>query len=150
MGIGHAGGRSLDQLAAELLAIFRNALDRETLHQVREGALHQMPVLDHVGDAGRRARVVLQHIEIALGIADDVGAGDVDIGAARRIVAHHFRPEVRVSEHEVRGQDAVLQDLALVIDVPEEKIERLDPLLDAAVELAPVAGGDHARDDIEG
>ncbi len=132
LGSRHASGGSLDQFAAELLAIFRNALDRETLHEVGKGALHQMPVLDHVGDAGGRARIVLQHIEIALGIADDVGAGDVDIGAARRIVAHHFRPEVRVSEHEVGRQDAVLQDLALVIDVPEEQIERLDALLDAA------------------
>ena len=37
-----------------------------------------------------------------------------------------------------------------MIDVPEEKIERLDALLEATVELAPVAGGDHARNDIEG
>ena len=37
-----------------------------------------------------------------------------------------------------------------MIDVPEEKIERLDPLLDAAVELSPIRSGDDSRDDVEG
>ncbi len=37
-----------------------------------------------------------------------------------------------------------------MINVPEEKIERFDALLDAAVELLPVRGGDNSRDDVEG
>ena len=37
-----------------------------------------------------------------------------------------------------------------MIDVPKKKIQRLDALLDAAIDRAPIGGCDHARDDIEG
>ena len=36
-----------------------------------------------------------------------------------------------------------------MIDVPKKEIQRLDALLDAAIDRTPIGGCDHARDHIE-
>ena len=105
--IGDARRRNLEELVTELRAVFGNALDCEAMHEIGEGPLHKMPVLDDIRHAGRRPPVVFQHEEIAAGIADDVGSADVDIGAARRVVADHFRPVVRIPQHEIGRHEAV-------------------------------------------
>src|SRR5208337_3033940 len=99
--IGDARRRNLQELVTELCAVFGNALDFEAMHKIGKSPLHQMPTLDDIRYAGRRPPVVFQHKEIAAGIADAVGSANVDIGAARRIVADHFRPVVRISQHEI-------------------------------------------------
>ncbi len=37
-----------------------------------------------------------------------------------------------------------------MIDIPQEQVHRLDALLHAAIDPAPVRGRDHARNDVEG
>ena len=58
----------------------RIALDR--LHgvlreQLRERALEQVAVLEHVGNTARHAAVVFEHEVVARVVADQVGADDV-------------------------------------------------------------------------
>ena len=47
---------------------------------------HDLAVLEHIGDAGGRAHIVLEHEEVALAGADQIDAGDmgVDVVAADR------------------------------------------------------------------
>ena len=85
-----AGRRHLAQLAQQALAVVGDRANFEPLHQIGKGALHQMAVLDDIGNAGRAAAVVLEHQEFAFAIAHDVGAVDVDIGAAREIQSDHL------------------------------------------------------------
>jgi hypothetical protein len=40
--------------------------------------------------------------------------------------------------------------MPLVVHIPDEQVQRLDALLDAGIEQAPVGGGEHARDQVEG
>lgn len=48
-------------------------------------------------------------------------------------------------------RDAALRENALgTVDVVEEGLERADPLLDAALDRAPVSGGDDARHQAKG
>ena len=55
--------------------------------QPGKAAFHDEPVLQHVGHARRAAEVVLQHVDRAVFVADQIGAGDVAPDAARRIQA---------------------------------------------------------------
>ena len=117
--------------------------------QVREDPGHRAAVLHHVRDAGRRAQVVLEHPEIALGVADKVDACDVDAHAVGRDDAHRLAVEVLAGGDEAAGDDAVAQDLLLAVDVVEVMLERLDPLGDAALEPRPLGRGDHPRDEVQ-
>jgi hypothetical protein len=115
----------------------------EACDQVSEGAQHQVAVLDHVGDAGWCARVVLEHQEAAVVVAHDVDAADLDIGAVRQVVADHLAAEVAVAEHEVGRHDAIVENLLVMIDVVEELVDRRDPLHDTGLDGPPVGSGQY-------
>ena len=117
--------------------------------QFRKQPHHDFAVLQHIGDAGRRARIVLEHVE-GVGIdADDVDAGDVHIDIVRYALAVHLRAERRIPEHEVFRNDAGAQDLARAIDILDEQIERVDALGQALLQEPPFGGGHDARDNVE-
>ena len=118
--------------------------------QIREDPCHRAPVLHHVGDTGRRAQVVLEHPEIALGVADQVDACDVDAHPVGRGNTHRLAVKVLAGGDEAAGDDAVAQDLLLAVDVVKVCLERLDPLGDAALESRPLRRGDDSRHEVEG
>ena len=73
------------------------------VEELREHAGHDLPVLQHVGDAGRRAAVVLQYLEGVGPGAHDVDADDVAVDPARGIEADHLRSEGLVLIHQILG-----------------------------------------------
>ncbi len=119
-------------------------------HQIGEGPHHQGAVLDHVGDARRRAGIVLQHAEDAGLVADQIDAGDMGIGAVGDVDALHLGPVIGIAQHQLGRHDAVLQDLLIVIDVVQEQIDRLHPLDHPGLDRLPFVRGDHARDHVKG
>ena len=68
-----------------------DAVDAQALERGREHPLGHQAVLDHVRHAGRRAQVVLEHAQHAVGAADQIDARDVDADAARRLEAAQAR-----------------------------------------------------------
>ncbi len=117
--------------------------------QLREQPHHDLAVLQHVGDAGRRAGVVFQHVE-GVGVdPDDVDAGDVHVDVVRHLLAVHLRTEHRILEHQVFGHDAGLENLAAAVDVAEIGVDRLDALLQPAAQGVPFLRRQDARDDVE-
>ena len=118
--------------------------------QVRKQPHHDFAVFQHVGHAGRRARIVLQHDEIVGVDPDDVDPGDMDIDVVRHVLAVHLGPEHRVLEDQVVGDDVGAQDVAAVIDVAQEHVERADPLLQALFQQGPFLGRHDPRDHVEG
>ena len=85
----------------QLVGIVLDRRDAVAGEQLREQPQHDLAVLQHVGDAGGRAGIVLEHVE-GLGVdADDVDAGDVDVDVVRDLLAVHLRPEHRILEHQV-------------------------------------------------
>ena len=107
----------------------------------------RLAVGDHIGYAGGDAQVVFQHAEAVVG-ADDVGAadGDPDAVGGREIL--HFFAELGALAHHILGDDAVVDDAALAVDVFQEIVERPYPLGKAGVQFAPVGGGNHAGDGV--
>ena len=116
-------------------------LDRphlDPLEQLREQLHHRLAVLQHVGDARRRARIVLQHVELVFADAHDVDADDVGVDAARRPDPDHLGQEGLVLGDQLARHAAGAQDLLAVIDVVEEGVERLHALLDALRSAAAI------------
>ena len=69
-------------------------------------------------------------------------AGDVD--------ALHLRAVLGVAQHLLRGDDARLQDLLVVVDIVNEGVQGAHALLQAALEPDPLFQGYDARHDVEG
>ena len=124
----------------------RDAVQRE---QVGEHVHHRFPVLQHVGDAGRRAGVVLQDVDLVLARADEVDADDVAVDAERRLDADHLGHEGAVLDDQLLGDALGLQDLLAVVDVVHEHVERAHALLDAGAQTPPLGARDDARHDVE-
>ena len=145
------GGRRRDRLQRrqQLVGIIldrRHAVARE---QFREKPQHDLAVFQHVGHARRRARIVLEHVEIVGVDAHDVDAGDMHIDVVRHLLPVHFRAEDRVLENQILGHDAGLEHFAPVIDVLDISVDRLDPLLEPALQSLPFGRGEDARNDVE-
>ena len=125
----------------------RDAVTRE---QFGKQPQHDLAVLQHVGDPGRRARIVLEHVK-GVGIEPhDVDAGDMHIDIVRDFLAVHLRAEHRILKHQIFRDDAGLQDLAAAIDVLDVGVDGFDALFEAALQRLPFLGRDDARDDVEG
>ena len=64
--------------------------------------------------------------------------GDVRVDAAGNVHAVHFGAILGIAEHALRRHDAGLQNRLVVIDVVQERVQRLHALLQAAVEQASI------------
>ncbi len=67
----------------------------------------------------------------------------------RHVDAAHFRPELRIAEHALAGHDARAEDRLLVIDVVQERVERLHALAQPAIEHLPLVRRNDPRHDVE-
>ena len=110
---------------------------------------HGDPVLEHVGDPARRADVVLEHLPRAVGVADEVAARDVAVDAARGPDAVGGAGELRPRDDQRPRHDAVVDDLAPVVDVVDEAVQRADPLREPALYRAPLVDGQDPRHQVE-
>ena len=88
--------------------------------ELRKNLLHHHAVFQHIADAGGRAGVVLQHAELAGGVAHEVGADHVDVLPARRLEADHFLAKTLRLQHEFRWDHALLEDVLVVRDAVQE------------------------------
>jgi len=106
-------------------------------------------VLEHVRDPARRADVVLEHLPAAVAVADEIAAGDVAVDAARRADAVRGAGEARAGDDQLPRDEPVVDDLAPVVDVVDERVERPDALGEAALDRRPLAGRDDPRHEVE-
>ena len=147
-----AGGRirrQRFQRGEQFIGIILDRRDAMPREQIREQPHHDLAVLQHVGDPGRRAGVVFEDIE-GVGVdPDHVDAGDVHVDVVRHLLAVHLRPEHRILEHQILGHDAGFQNFAAAVDVAEVGVDRLDALLEAAAQRVPLLRRQDARDDVE-
>ena len=117
--------------------------------QFRKQPHHDFAVLQHIGDAGRRTRIVFKDIK-RFGIdAHDVDAGDVHVNIVRNLLSAHLGTESRVAEHEIVRHHAGTQDVARAVDIPDEGVECVDALDEAFFHEAPFGAGHDSWNDIE-
>ena len=85
----------------------------------------------------------------ALGILDQVDAGDVDVDAARRGDPLHLRQVARGPLDDLARDDALGEAASLAVDVGQEGFEGLDALLRPGSK-GPILGRDDAGNQVEG
>ena len=141
--------RRRTQAGEQLVGVVVDRRDAVAGEQIRHQPHRHLAVLQHVGDPGRGAGVVLQHVELALADPDDVDAGDQHPEVVRRPAADHFRPVVGIAQDQLVGDDLLLQHRARAVDVLEEQVERGDALDQALFEEAPFGARNDARHDVE-
>ncbi len=112
-------------------------------------ARQRAPGRGRVGEAARRAHVVLEHPEAPVGVAHEVEPGDADPQPARRLHALHRRLEVLGALDHARGHDALRDDAPVAVDVGHERVERAHALREAGLDARPLARGDHARHGVD-
>ena len=117
--------------------------------QFRKQPHHDLAVLQHVGDAGGRARIVLEHVEFIVVDADDVDAGDLHVDVVRHFDSDHLRPECGIAEHEIVGDDAGAQDFARAVDSSMNALSALTRWV-RPFRAAAIRRRHDARDDVEG
>ncbi|CAN5233345.1 hypothetical protein BH20ACT16_BH20ACT16_12440 [soil metagenome] len=117
--------------------------------ELRHEARPRDAVLQHVGDPRRGADVVLEHLPGAVVVAHEVAAGDVAVDAARRADAVRGACEVAARHDEAPRHDPRADDLASVVDVVDEAVQRADALGDAALDLRPLVGRQDPRHEVQ-
>ena len=147
--IGHPLGRHRPQFFQQQVRVMLHRRHLVFGEQLREEAHHHLAVFQHVRHAGRHAQVVLQHVELAFAGPHDVDPGDVRVDAARHIDTLHDRPILRVVQHLLGRDDARLEYFLIVVDIPQEHVECLDPLAQSGLQGFPFGGRNHARNDVE-
>ena len=115
-----------------------------------EGPLHQVAVLQDIGNARRHTKIVFQDVDLAVAVANQIRTGDVAPDAARRIDAAALGAVKRGGIDDLLRDDFVLQDFLVVVNVVDKLVERVDALLEAALDPIPLLGADDARDQVEG
>ena len=141
--------READEVVEQLARVRVDGADAELGEPVGQRAGHDLAVREHVRDAARRAQVVLQHEPAAVVAPDQVAAGDVDVLVVGDVDPDHLAPEVACEHDEPARHHAVPQDLLGVVDVVDERVERPDPLSQAALDDSPLVRGQDAGDRVE-
>ena len=112
-----------------------------------ENARHDQPVLQHVGNAAGSANVIFQDVKLTgLGIADQIDPADMRKDSARNFHTHHFATEMRTGVNQRTRNSAVFQNALLAIDVLQEKIQRQDPLGEAAIDVAAIPNSEGSEE----
>ena len=114
-----------------------------------ERALEDLAVLEHVGDARRAPQVVLEDVELAVGVTHEIGPGDMAPNPPRRVEALALGEVPAGTADDLLGHDAVGHDLLVVVDVVAEGIEGGHPLFQAALDDPPVLRFDDPRQEVE-
>ena len=115
-----------------------------------EDLLHHLAVGQHVGDAAGHAQVVLQHQKPAIVHPHQVGSIHGDIDAARHIHPAHLATVVPAAVDHVHRHHAILNDLAVVVDVAQEEVERNEALAQPLLDDRPLAACNDAGNQVVG
>ena len=143
------GRRHGAQVLEQQVRIVLDRPDRLGGEKLREQAHHHAPVLEHVRHARGHAQVVLEHVVGAFVGAHQVDPGDVGVNAAGHVDALHLAPVLRIGQHAFDRYDPRLEDVLLVVDVVQEEVQRLHPLLEAPLQDAPLARRNDPRHEVE-
>ena len=71
------------------------------------------------------------------------------INAAGNVNVHHFGAKLAVFEHHIGRNLAGLQDVLIVVDVVQERVQRRDALCETFGDFLPLFAGNHMRHDVK-
>src|ERR1022692_979141 len=132
----------------KLLAILLDGPHTAFSKQRRKDLLHHLAAGQHIRDAAGNAQIVLENHKPAIWHADQVGSRHADINVARNSYTLHLAPEVFAGVDDLAGDDPVLHDAAVMINVGEKQVESGNALYETAFDSRPFRTGDDSRQQI--
>ena len=142
--------RDRAQAGQQRVGIILDRRDAVLGEEVGHQPHRHLAVLQHIGDAGGGAGVVLEHVENVGVDAHDVDAGDMDPDVVGRAAADHFGPVIGVAQDQFGRDQPLFEDRARAIDVAQEHVQRIHPLDEAGLQPRPFRARDQAGNDVEG
>jgi hypothetical protein len=91
-----------------------------------------------------------QHVDLTVVVANQIGARDVTPTATGGIQSGALTEKTLARLHHVFGEDAIANDLLVVVHVVDEQIQRGDPLLQSFFDILPFGAFDHSRYQVNG
>ncbi len=119
--LGTAFGRKRAQRGKQQLRIMLDGAHSVAVEELREGALHDAAVGEHVAHAGGDAKVVFEDDEFAGVEAKQIGADDGDVDVAGNLEAAHLAAIVLAAVDQLARDDVVVEDLGFGVDVAQER-----------------------------
>ena len=90
--------------------------------------LHHAAAGQHVGNAARHPEIVFQYHEFSAAQAKQIRARYRDIDVPRHLQAAHFPAKLAAAVHDLARHMAVVENLALVINIVQKQIKGGDSL----------------------
>ena len=115
--LGDALRRQRPQSCQQRLAVMLDRLDAALPEQIRENTFHHLAADQHVADAARNAQIIFQHHKFAGRHADQVGAGDGDVGILADDQPAHLAAKMFAAINQFLRHHAVFEDATFVIQV---------------------------------
>jgi hypothetical protein len=107
------------------------------LEQLGKDSLGDLPVLDHVGDAGWHAQVVLEHVDDAVTVANEITAADVGPDSVRGRDTAAGLQEIAGFQDQPGRNNSLLENLLVIVDIVDEEIECREALLESILDAPP-------------
>ena len=120
------------------------------VEQLREGALHDAAVGEHVAHARWHAEIIFEDDEFAGIEAEEIGTDDGDVDVAWNLEAAHLAAIVLAAVDQFARNNVVVEDFGFGVDIAQEEIESGDALGEPALDAIPLLRGDKAREQIVG
>src|SRR5207253_3013632 len=116
----------------------------ETFEDSWKSALHEVPVLENIGNTRRNPQVVFKNVDLPVTVPHQIRSRDMAPDSQGRIDTPALRTIKCGRSDDLFGNNPVLEDLLLVVDVVDELVEDVNALLQPAFNPVPFLSGHDA------
>ena len=142
-------GRQLGQAVAQGREIGQQRLHTHVGHRVRQGARHDLAILQGVAGAGRALRTVGHGPPAAVGRARQIDRIQMQMHAAQRLDAAAGPQIAMLPENQRRRQQPLGQQRLRTVDVGQNGVEQRGALGHGRAQRLPLLGGDDLGQQIQ-
>ena len=116
----------------------------------RKNALQNLAVRQHVRHAARHTQVIFQHRKATIRQPHQIRPADAHVRVPRHIQPAHLSPKMLAAVNQLARHNPFGQNPPFVINVPQEQIQRRQPLRQPFFDLRPLMRGNDARNQVVG
>ena len=138
------------QRAQKQLGVMFDRLHAVIAEELGKGPLHHPAAGQHVGDAAGYPEIVFQNHEFSAAQAKKIRARDGDVDIPRHLQTAHLPAKLAAAVHDLARHMAVVENLAVVINIVQKEIEGGDSLGKPLFDVLPLRPGDHPRQQVIG
>ena len=141
--------RTRQQRIQQSLGVVIHRNDIHPVEQTGKRPFEHLTIFQNVRDPRWTPEVIFQYVKFAVATSNQIHARDMTPSFLWRMEAHHLFAIGLRAQHQVRGNNPVSNDLLIVVQIVNEKIQSLDALLESFFNLNPLLAVHDSRKQIE-